>query len=80
MTQRLRSGVHGKDREALQQSVAPILVGADGTVTVKTKPDGLLGVEGIHVRLDGREQSPMIRQAISSSSDRHWAVINALHG
>jgi hypothetical protein len=36
--------VNGKVREAIQQSVARILVGGDGTVTLETKPDGLLGV------------------------------------
>jgi hypothetical protein len=30
--------------EAIQQSVARILVGVDGTVTIEMKPDGLLGV------------------------------------
>lgn len=50
MTEKLRSGVNGKMREAIQQSVARILVGVDGTVTLETKPDGLLGVKAIHVR------------------------------
>ena len=49
MTEKLRSGVKGKVRDAIQQSIARILVGADGSVTVETKPDGLLGVKGIHI-------------------------------
>jgi hypothetical protein len=49
MTEKLRSRVNGKVREAIQQSVARILVGVDGTVTLETKPDGLLGVEAIHL-------------------------------
>ena len=44
LTEKLRSGVSGKVREAIQQSVARILVGVDGTVMLETKPDGLLGV------------------------------------
>lgn len=80
MTEKLRSGVNGKVREAIQQSVARILVGVDGSLTMEAKPDGLLGVEGVHARLETtRDESPMIRQAVSSSSGRHWEVINALH-
>ncbi len=50
----------GRVREAIQQSVAWILVGVDGTVTVETKPDGLLGVKAIHVRLDGEEEGRIV--------------------
>ncbi len=46
MTEKLRSGVSGKVREAIQQSVARILVGVDGSLTIVAKPGGLLGVEG----------------------------------
>jgi len=49
MTEKLRSGVNGKVREAIQQSVARILVGGDGTVTLESKPDGLLGVKAAGV-------------------------------
>ena len=45
MTEKLRSGVRGKVREAIQASIARILVGGDGSVTIEAKPDGLLGVE-----------------------------------
>jgi hypothetical protein len=55
MTEKLRIGATGRVREAIQQSIARILVGGDGTVTLETKPDGLLGVKAIHVRLDGEE-------------------------
>ena len=74
MTEKLRSGVNGKVREAIQQSVARILVGGDGNVTLETKPDGLLGVKAIHVRLDGEEEAGLIQQSFHSSSDRRWRV------
>jgi hypothetical protein len=80
MTEKPRSGVNGKVREAIQQSVARILVGAGGVVTLETKPDGLLGVEGAHAHSgDTQEESPMIRQAISSSSDRQFMVKTAAY-
>jgi len=77
MTEKLRSGVNGKVREAIQQSVARILVSVDGTVTLETKPDGLLGVKAIHVRLDGEEERGPIQQSFHSSSDRRWRVTMA---
>ncbi len=77
MTERLRSGVNGKVREAIQQSVARILVGGDGTVTLETKPDGLLGVKAIPVRLDGEEEGGLMQQSLQSSSGRRWRVTTA---
>jgi len=43
MTEKLRSSVNGKVREAIEQSLARILVGVDGRLTIEGKPDGLLG-------------------------------------
>jgi hypothetical protein len=80
LTEKLRSGVSGKVREAIQQSVARILVGVDGTVMLETKPDGLLGVERIHVRLDGEEEGRIIQQTLPSSSGRQWKVIGIGRG
>lgn len=77
MTEKLRSGVNGKVREAIQQSVARILVGVDGTVTLETKPDGLLGVKAIQVRLDREEEGGIPQQTVASSSGRRWRVITA---
>ena len=77
MAEKLRSGVNGKVREAIQQSIARILVGVDGTVTLETKPDGLLGVERIHVRRDGEEKGSIIQQSLPSSSGRRWRVTTA---
>jgi chromosome segregation ATPase len=77
MIEKLRSGVNGKVREAIQQSVARILVGVDGTVTLETKPDGLLGVKAIHVRLDGEEEGRIVQQTLRSLSGRRWRVTSA---
>ena len=74
MTEKLRSGVNGKVREAIQQSVAKILVGTDGTVTVETKPDGLLGVEGIYVRMEDEGEGGIVQQTLDLSSGRGWKV------
>ena len=46
MTEKLRSGVKGKVREAIEQSIARILVGVDGSLTIEAKPGGLLGLDG----------------------------------
>jgi len=48
--------VHGKVREAIQQSVARILAAIDGSLMIEAKPDGLLVVKGIRVQLDGQEE------------------------
>jgi hypothetical protein len=77
ITDKLRSGVNGKVREAIQQSVARILVSVDGTVTPERKPDGLLGVKAIQARLDGEEGGRIIQQPLPSSSDRRWRVTMA---
>jgi len=59
---------------SFQQSVARILVGIDGTVTLQTKSNGLLGVKAFHVRLDGEEEGGLIQQSLYSASDRRWRV------
>ncbi len=43
MTEKLRNGVNCKDREAIQQSVARIVVGVDGSLKVEAIPVGPLG-------------------------------------
>jgi hypothetical protein len=70
MIEKLRSGVNGKVREAIQQSITRILVGVDGTVTLETKPDGLLGVKAIHVRLDGEEEGGLFHPSKFSAPSR----------
>jgi hypothetical protein len=80
MTEKLRSGMNGKVREAIQRSIAPILVSVNWNLTIEAKPGGLLGTEGIHVRLDGEEEGGMIQQTLPSPSGRRWKVTGALRG
>jgi len=42
-TEKLRSGVHGKVREAIRQSVSRILVGDNGSLAIEAKPGGSWG-------------------------------------
>jgi hypothetical protein len=42
MTEKLRREGKGKVREAIQQSMVQILVGANGALTGEAKPEGLL--------------------------------------
>ena len=46
MAEKLCSGENGKVREGIQHSVARILVGGDGSLTIKAKPGELLGGDG----------------------------------
>ncbi len=39
MTEKLRSGINGKVREAIQQSIARILVGGDGSLMIEARPE-----------------------------------------
>ncbi|HYA45551.1 MAG TPA: hypothetical protein VED59_08085 [Acidimicrobiales bacterium] len=55
---------------AVAEEAARILVGVDGTVTLETKPDGLLGVKAIQVRLDGENEGGLIQQSFHSAGDR----------
>jgi site-specific DNA recombinase len=75
--EKLRSGVAGRVREAIEQSVARIVVAADGTLTLVAKPDGLLGVNGTIVPLVGRESGPIPERPIRSGTGRQWKVIGA---
>jgi hypothetical protein len=75
MTEKLRSGVHGKVREAIEQSVARIQVGSDGSLTIEAKPGGLLGLEGNITRLDGQEESTVLEQGIVSPASGQWRLI-----
>ncbi len=78
MTEKLRSGDKGKVREAIQQSITRILVGVDGIITLETKADGLLGVEGIHARLSREDDGGIIDETLCSSDGRRWKVASAL--
>lgn len=75
--QKRQGGVNGKVRDAIQQLVARVLVGGDGTATVETKLDGLLGVQAIIVRWDGKGEGGRIQQSFHSSNGRRWRVTAA---
>jgi hypothetical protein len=75
MTEKLRSKVNGKVREAIQGSIGQILVGGDGSITVEANPDGLLGVEGASASLGRWESGPRMERTIRSVTGRQWKVI-----
>ncbi len=77
MVEKLRSGVAGRVREAIQESVARILVGVDGTLTLEAKPDGLLGLGGTIAPLGCRGTGPIMERTIQSATGRHWKVIGS---
>lgn len=77
MTEKLRSGVNGKVREAIQQSVARILVGVDGSLTIEAKPGGLLGLEGNLGQVGDREDPTLLALTTLSTAGRQWKVIAA---
>jgi hypothetical protein len=75
MTEKLQSGVKGKVREASEQSVARILVGVDGNLTIEAKPGGLLGMEGHLSQMGGRGDQPLFTPVPLSSVGRRWKLI-----
>ena len=54
LSEKPRNGPQGRVREAIEQTVGGIMVAADGTLTIETKPDGLLGLEGRFAPLECR--------------------------
>ncbi len=77
MTEKLRSGVNGKVREAIEQSIARILVGADGSLTIEAKPGGLLGLDGNLASLEGQEGQALLAPRTLVIGDGQWALIAA---
>jgi hypothetical protein len=77
LTEKLRSGVNGKVREVIQQAIARILVGTDGSLTIEAKPGGLLGLEGNLAQLDGQEGRCLLEHGIVVPGGRQWRVITA---
>ncbi len=69
MTEKLRSGVNGKVREAIQQSVDRILVGVDGSLTAK-RSRGFLGLEGHNAQVGDREHPTLLVPATCSATRR----------
>ena len=72
ITEKLRSGVNGKVREAIQQSIARILVGGDGSLTMEAKPGGLLGLEWNPGQGGGQEDLTL---TTLSTAGRQWKLI-----
>jgi hypothetical protein len=70
MTEKLRSGVNGKVREAIQQSIARILVGGDGSLTIEAIPGGLLGLDGNISQVECREGRNLLEHGIVSPARR----------
>jgi hypothetical protein len=61
ITEKLRSGVNGKVREAIQQSIARILVGTDGSLTIEARTGGLLGWKDTSVMWGTGKTRPFLR-------------------
>ncbi len=75
ITEKLRSGVNGKGREAIQQSVAPILVGVDGSLTIEAKPCGLLGLEATSCPPPSRQETGTTTEIpVRTDTGRIWRV------
>jgi hypothetical protein len=77
MTEKLRSGVNGKVREAIQQSIARILVSTDGSLTIETRTGGLLGLEGNLGQVGDREDPTLLAPTPLSTAGRQWKLIAA---
>jgi hypothetical protein len=71
MTEKLRSEVNGKVREAIQQFIDRILVGVDGSLTIEARPYGLLGVEkGNLPELDCRQNGATPEYSVRANAGR----------
>ena len=62
LVERLRGGVAGRVREAIEQSVAQIVVAADGTMTLVAKPYGLLRMAGSMAHFRSCGSGPIMGQ------------------
>ncbi len=69
--------MHGKVREAIEESVARIVVAVDGSLTIETNPGGLLGLKGNVAQLDSQEGRSVFGHAIVSPGGRQWKGITA---
>lgn len=77
MAEKLRSGENGKVREAIQQSVARILVGGDGSLTIEAKPGGLLGLNSNVTQSECEDGWALIEPNPLSAANRRRRVIFA---
>ncbi len=69
MIEQVCGGVNGKVREAIQQSIARIQVGVDGSLTAK-RSRGLLGLEGHNAQAGDREHPTLLAPAPCSGTRR----------
>ncbi len=69
--------MNGKVREAIEQSIARILVGVDGSLTIEAKPGGLLGMNGIIAQANSQEGQALIEPRTLSAGGRVWNLITA---
>jgi len=74
MTEKLQSGVTGKVREVIEQSIARILVGVDGGLTVEAKSGGLLGLEEKSAHLESWEERTLLGQDLLPPVGKKWAL------
>jgi hypothetical protein len=74
MTETLRSGVTGKDREAIEQSVVRIVVAVNGSMRNKENLGGLPGVDRTVGQLKGQADSTLFVLATPSTSARGWKM------
>ncbi len=77
MTEKLQNGVNGKVREAIQQSIARILVGTDGSLTIEARTGGLLGLEGHLGQVEDGEDPTFLEPTTLSTAGRQWRLIAA---
>ena len=80
MAEKLRGGENGKVREAIGQSVARIVAGVDGSLTIEAKPGGLLGVDGTLPQLECQEGQAFLAPRALGIGDRRWHLTMARVG
>lgn len=68
ITEKLRSEVTGKVREAFEQMLAQVLVGVDGNLTIEVKPFGLQGVEIGPAELEREKRQELLQEDAVTSS------------
>ena len=75
VTEKLRGGMQGKIHEAIQQSVARIVVGGDGRLTIEAKPGGLLELDSDFTQSGCQEGCALIGPNALSAASRRWKVM-----
>ncbi len=78
--EKLQSGVAGRVREAIEQSVGRIVVAADGTLTLVARPEGLLGASGASVPFGHAQTGPIQDRIVRSGTGRQWKLAGVTYG